>query len=81
MKKPLNLFNDVEDEHTRNHNRAAIMANLFEDNVKQGKRTTSAKGASYIMAYFTCIPKADRKNVQVMYQEIMSKRQQPLGER
>ena len=74
QKAPLNLFNDVEDVAIRNNNRAAIMANLFEDNILQGKRNTSAKGAAYIMSYFTCIPKVDRKSVCKVYRDMMGKR-------
>ena len=74
QKAPPNLFNDVEDTKLRNNNRAAIMANIFEDNILQGKRVTSAKGGAYIMSYFMLIPKVDRGSVCKLYRDMMSKR-------
>tara|TARA_R110000851_G_scaffold321360_1_gene486756 strand:- start:380 stop:637 length:258 start_codon:yes stop_codon:yes gene_type:complete len=70
----LEMFNDTEDKDIRNNNRAAIMANTFEDNIQQGKRTTSSLGGMQVLAYFSRIPKADKAQVYKKFQGIMKQR-------
>ena len=68
------MFNDVEDDAIRNNNRAAIMANVFEDNILRGKRTTSSSGAIQVLGYFAAVPKIDKRLVYERYKQIMCQR-------
>ena len=74
QKETLNLFNDVEDLALKSNNRAAIMANLFEDNMLPGNRNTSSKGAAHIMAYYLLIPRGERKLACTFYKDMMNER-------
>lgn len=64
-----NLFNDIEDFDLRTRNRAVVLANIYEDNCKDGK--VSGKGAVTIMNYFQKIPEGERGAVQTKFTEDM----------
>lgn len=66
------LFNDIEDEALRTRNRAVVLANIFEDNSKDGK--TSPKGASLLLNYFLALPEAARQSVQQEFIKKMAER-------
>jgi len=60
--KGITLFKDVEDLALRNHNRAVVMANLFEDNMDKYNKTSKA-GLSLILGYFGALPEDERGDV------------------
>lgn len=53
------MFNDVADEALRANNRAAMMANLYEEFGNGGKKTTPF-GLAQVMRYFKAVPQEDR---------------------
>lgn len=53
--KGFSLFNDVEDKNLRIRNRAVVLANIAEANVKD--RLISVKGASLVLGYTSRLPK------------------------
>ncbi len=55
------LFNDVEDVSLRTRNRAVVLANIAESNIKD--KRINAKGASLILGYFNQIPMDERAPV------------------
>lgn len=67
-----NLFNDIEDEELRTRNRAVVLANIYQDNSKDGK--TTPKGATTILGYFASIPEGERGAVQKKFVESMAER-------
>lgn len=54
-----NMFNDVADEAIRANNRAASMANLYEEFGNGGKNTTPL-GLAKVMRYFEGVPSEDK---------------------
>jgi hypothetical protein len=62
MFKGFSLFNDIEDVDLRNRNRAVVLTNIAEDNVRN--KMISPKGASLILGYFGLINPDERKDVQ-----------------
>lgn len=65
--KGLHLFNDIEDFHLRTHNRAIVLANLFEEAPVTGtgveKEKVSERSALLAVGYFGQIPSLERKAV------------------
>lgn len=59
--KGFDLFLDVEDKQLQARNRAVVLANIAESNVKDQR--INAKGASLILGYFNKIPMEDRNTV------------------
>ncbi len=68
------MFNDVKDSRIKNRNRAVIMANLFEDNVPFGEKTTSGIGGALVMQYFAKVPDEDKSKVLGDYKSVMLER-------
>lgn len=56
------LFNDVEDEQIRTHNRAMTLRNIMEDNLDEKGKPT-AKAAHLTFGYFNLVPENERKSV------------------
>lgn len=70
--KTLSLFNDIEDFALRTRNRAVIMANVSEQNLKDNKLTV--KGVSLVLGYFNCVPDEERKALYCEYEKQMKER-------
>jgi len=70
--KGYTLFNDIEDDKLRNRNRAVLMANIAEFNIRQKKITP--RGAGLIIGYFAEIPLKERKEVMESFSEHMRER-------
>lgn len=70
--KGFDLFNDIEDNALRTRNRAVVLANIAEDNMKQKK--VSPKGLSLILGYFNLIPDAEKNSVKNKWAECMRER-------
>lgn len=66
------LFNDVEDDVLRTRNRAVVLANIAESNIKD--RRINAKGAGLILGYFNQIPLAERNGVKDKFKADMIQR-------
>ena len=73
--KGYSLFKDVEDEALQLHNRASVMANMFEDNIsKEDQSSTSKKGALLIFGYMNEIDKKERGQLVTAFHEKMKER-------
>lgn len=70
--KGFDLFNDVEDVSLRTRNRAVVLANIAEANIKE--RRINAKGASLILGYFNQVPMAERAPVKEKFKADMISR-------
>ena len=66
------LFNDVEDEALRTRNRAVVLANIADMNIKD--KRINPKGASLLLGYFNQIPMEDRAVVKDMFKATMLSR-------
>jgi DNA-binding ferritin-like protein len=55
------LFEDVEDQDLRAHNRAACLFNMFHDVAEKG--LAKGKNAIGLMQYMALVPEAERKPV------------------
>lgn len=66
------LFNDVEDDALRTRNRAVVLANIAESNIKD--RRINAKGAGLILGYFNQIPLVERNGVKDKFKADMISR-------
>lgn len=66
------LFNDVTDYNLRAANRAAVMANIYEDNSRDG--TTSQKGLELLAGYFEEVPFEDRLPTYGVFQQTLRER-------
>lgn len=63
------LFNDVEDEALKTRNRAVVLANIAESNIKDQR--INAKGVALILGYFNQIPLAERAPVKEKFKADM----------
>ncbi len=72
MFKGFSLFNDIEDIDLRNRNRAVVLTNIAQDNVRN--KMISPKGASLILGYFGLINPNERKDVQERFVINMAQR-------
>lgn len=70
--KGFELFSDIEDEALRTRNRAVVLANIAESNIKD--RRINAKGAGLILGYFNQIPLAERNGVKDKFKADMISR-------
>lgn len=61
------LFNDVQDEELRAHNRAVVMLNLLQDHSRDKK--ISEQGLSLLREYFDNIPQVDRFDTYAKFQQ------------
>ena len=66
------LFNDVQDKALRIRNRAVVLANIAEANVKD--RLISAKGAGLVLGYTSRIPKDEVQDVTERFKSEMIQR-------
>lgn len=66
------LFNDVEDETLKSRNRAVVLSNIAESNIKD--RRINAKGVALILGYFNQIPMAERTPVKERFKADMIQR-------
>ena len=73
-KVEITTFDKVENSVIRRRNQAMIMANLFEDNIPNKKKVTSARGAALVIAYFLKVPNADKAKTYENYRSIMEDR-------
>jgi len=67
--KGFSLFNDIDDLELRTHNRARVLANMYEDNHKDGKLSPAATGT--LLTYFQKVPDGERGGVQQLFQKMM----------
>lgn len=65
------LFNDVEDESLQSFNRGRVMANIFQDHMKDGR--VNVKGTALVLGYFKEIPEAERLPAQMHFKQLMEK--------
>jgi hypothetical protein len=65
------LFNGLEDKSLQCYNRARILSNMSQDNVKGGRITP--KGAALVIGYFNQFNDEDRKLVLPKFKEMMIK--------
>ena len=65
-------FNSDHNRETRTRNQGVVMANIFEDNVKE--RVISAKGGLEIIGYFNKVAKGDRELVLSKCKEVLESR-------
>ncbi len=72
--KSLSLFNDVNDPELRSHNRGAIMANLFEQNIDKNTLKVTTKGLALILGYFNSINPFDRRKAKEAFEGEIIKR-------
>lgn len=73
--KGYSLFEDIEDRDLRIRNRAAVMANMYEDNPDAAnKDSTSNKGALMIFGYMERIPAEERAETVVAFHKTMESR-------
>ena len=66
------LFNDVEDDALRIRNRAVVLSNIAESNIKD--KRINVKGVSLILGYFNQIPMEERNNVKDKFKADMISR-------
>jgi hypothetical protein len=59
------LFNDIEDAKLRTRNRAVILANITENNIKNGR--VNDRGRDLLSGYFGLVPSEERADVFVEY--------------
>lgn len=73
--KGYSLCLDVEDKDIRIHNRANIMANIFEDNkLKEASSNTSGRGMYLLTQYMEGIPKEERAEALSSFYRVMKQR-------
>jgi len=70
--KGYSLFNDIEDEMLRYRNRAVVMANMCEQNMKQDR--INAKGIGLVFGYFNAVAKEERAKTMATFEMIMGTR-------
>jgi 2,4-dienoyl-CoA reductase-like NADH-dependent reductase (Old Yellow Enzyme family) len=63
------LFNDIDDENLRIRNRAVVMANMCQNNMKKDK--ISPKGMALVVGYFNAIKDAVERSKTIAKFEIM----------
>jgi len=66
------LFSDVMDKEVRIRNRATVLANISQDNMRENK--LSPKGVSLVLGYFSSIPEDERLAVRAAFVESMNSR-------
>jgi hypothetical protein len=66
------LFNDVEDDALRIRNRAVVLSNIAESNIKDKRINT--KGVALILGYFNQIPMEERNHVKDKFKADMISR-------
>lgn len=66
------LFSDIEDKELRNMNRAKVMGNIAEDNIKE--KRINQKGASLVLGYWSKLPKEDSEDVLEKFKTNMNQR-------
>lgn len=66
------LFTDISDFNLRAANRAAVMANIFEDNSRDG--ATSERGLALLKDYFEEVPYEDRLPTYGVFQQTLRER-------
>lgn len=71
--KGYSLFNDMEDEALRTKNRARVMVNIFEDNLKRDGNDIriSPAGMVVLMSYFKEVPEDERRGVYEQFQSLV----------
>lgn len=69
--KGFSLFNDIENAELKEHNRAAVLYNMFEMNRKGEK--ISENGAKLIYGYFLSIPAEERGDVKNRLEGMLKK--------
>ena len=73
--KGYSLCLDVEDKELQLHNRANILANIYEDNKdKRDPSKTSGRGMYNIMSYMDALPLEERGNVLNQFYSVMKQR-------
>lgn len=73
--KGYSLCVDVEDKELQLHNRANILANIYEDNKdKRDPNKTSGRGMCNIISYMNALPPEDRGNVLNKFYSVMQER-------
>lgn len=70
--KGFELFNDIEDESLRIRNRAVVLSNIAESNIKDKRINT--KGVALILGYFNQVPMAERAAVKEKFKADMIQR-------
>ena len=70
--KGFSLFNDIEDKTLRLRNRACILANIAETNVRN--KLISPKGAALVLGYVSRILPEDRGDLTNRFKEVMIER-------
>jgi len=70
--KGYSLFNSVVDIELRAANRAAVMANIYEDNSRAG--ATSDHGLQLLENYFGEVPYEDRLPTYEMFRQTLCER-------
>ncbi len=70
--KGFELFDDITNDVLRVRNQAVVMANIAEDNSKNG--FISPKGTSLMLGYFQQIPDKDKTAVNERCKEFMRER-------
>lgn len=70
--KGFSLFSDVEDIDLRTRNRAVVLSNIAEQNIKD--RRINSKGVALILGYFNQIPMAERAGVKDKFKADMISR-------
>lgn len=70
--KGFSLFNDIEDKTLRLRNRACILANMAETNVRN--KLISPKGAALVLGYVSRILPEDRGDLTNRFKEVMIER-------
>lgn len=70
--KGFSTFNDIDDQTLRTRNRACILANIAESNVRN--RLISPKGAGLILGYMSKIISSERQAVTEKFKETMLER-------
>lgn len=70
--KGYSLFNDVEDFELRSRNRGVVMANIFEEHLRDG--VLSPVKAGLILEYFSRIPPTERSLAKDMFEAMLLER-------
>lgn len=70
--KGFSLFSDIEDIRLRTRNRAVVLCNIAEDNMRE--RRISPKGFSLILGYFGVIPDEEKNMVKDAFANQMKER-------
>jgi hypothetical protein len=69
--KGFSLFNDVDDESLQAFNRGRVMANIFQDHMRDGR--VNIKGSALVLGYFKEIPEPERLPAQMQFKSLMEK--------